>query len=349
MKLTQSNDLPALQQNLSSYLGDDGNPDLKEGNDHDLISLFYALTLENRSEPLSDQTLRAYKADGKTLLNFLSSSHLTFKELSFVHIQNYNAYVREHFSRRTAIRKLDFFKRILRFGYEANFYPKDLSVWVKKPKRIKGHMSSKGKEQRAEFRELSVEDAKSIIDALPALVQNPVLKKRNVLIGILLFTTGLRSSEIISLNWGSFRYTSQNEVVADVLGKGSKHRTIPIRQETVPYLKEYRSLLGKDPSLQPNDETPLFLASNHRHETRLSYDTLYKMIKRAVSLTDKNPHTSPHWFRHTYITHLLEQDVPLAVVKDLAGHADISTTNMYLERIQQDRLHEHTKHISFGM
>ncbi|MBT2722168.1 tyrosine-type recombinase/integrase [Bacillus sp. ISL-46] len=55
---------------------------------------------------------------------------------------------------------------------------------------------------------------------------------------------------------------------------------------------------------------------------------------------------TPHWFRHTFVTLLLENDVPLAVVKDWAGHSDVSTTNIYLERINQDNSYLHLNKVN---
>ncbi|WP_049662153.1 tyrosine-type recombinase/integrase [Bacillus sp. FJAT-27231] len=131
------------------------------------------------------------------------------------------------------------------------------------------------------------------------------LQKRNLLIRYLLYTTGLRASELLNLNWGSFRYSHQGHLFVDVIGKGKKQR-------------------------------PLFYALYNREETRhkkkrLTYAVLYKIVKEAVDLAGKNSKISPHWFRHTFVTMMLENDVPLAVVKDWAGHSDLSTINMYSE------------------
>lgn len=78
-----------------------------------------------------------------------------------------------------------------------------------------------------------------------------------------------------------------------------------------------------------------------REKKRMTYPALYKIVKSAVDLAGKNSNISPHWFRHTFVTLMLESDVPLAVVKDWAGHSDISTTNMYLGRVNQDNAHKH--------
>lgn len=150
--------------------------------------------------------------------------------------------------------------------------------------------------------------------------------------------TGLRASELLSLNWGSFRYSHQDNLFVDVIGKGRKQRTVPIREEVEEFLIDYRLRTGDSMEIDPEDISPLFYALYNKEETRnekkrLTYPALYKIVKSAVDLAGKNSKVSLHWFRHTFVTLMLESDVPLAVVKDWAGHSDISTTNMYWDAL----------------
>ena len=186
---------------------------------------------------------------------------------------------------------------------------------------------------------------------MKAIKNREQLEIRNLLIGYLLYTTGLRASELLSLNWGSFRYNRQGHLYADVIGKGNKPRTIPIKEETMELLFKYRNSLGESVKIDPEDSSPLFYALYNKLEPnkdkkRLTYPSLYKIVKEAVHLAGKNAKVSPHWFRHTFVTTLLENDVPLAIVKDWAGHSDISTTNIYLERINQDNTHIHLQKVN---
>ena len=102
----------------------------------------------------------------------------------------------------------------------------------------------------------------------------------------------------------------------------------------------------------PQDkQLSLFFALYNKRETRLNkkrltYPALYKIVKEAVLMAGRNARVTPHWFRHTFVTTLLENDVPLAVVKDWAGHLDISTTNIYLERVNQDNTHVHLNKVN---
>jgi integrase/recombinase XerD len=136
------------------------------------------------------------------------------------------------------------------------------------------------------------------------------------------------------------------------------------------YLKKY--FPKKDIEDTPLLFSPITMVVDKKI-SRMSYYTLYKIVKQGVAKSVEivksfrvNPDDlsrkekkvarllnnvlpqpakdgviSPHWFRHTYVTMLLENDVPLAVVKDLVGHADISTTNLYLEKIKEEKKHEH--------
>ena len=349
--------LDVLNQTLmdNHYIDEKGHLDLSHATDEDFLTLFFQMVFEDRDKALSHHSMRAYRSDFKTLIQFMELKNLSFQTFTFMDVKRYNAYVREKYANRSSIRKLDFLKRLLVFGYESQFHKANLAPWIRKPTAVKGHYSKQQEEtgNRPEIRELSKGDAEAIIASLPSLVvtkraERTWLKKRNELIGHLLLLTGMRASEIISLNWGSFRVTNQEEVYADVIGKGEKHRVVPIREETVRVLHAYREALGKPSAYNGSDTTPLLLAMNHKEETRLSYDALYRLIKKAAAaLQNQNPRVSPHWFRHTFITVMLEHDVPLAVVKDLAGHSDISTTNLYLERIGQEKLHEHTARVPF--
>ena len=83
---------------------------------------------------------------------------------------------------------------------------------------------------------------------------------------LLLYTTGLRASELLSLNWGSFRYNRQGHLYADVIGKGKKPRTIPIKEETKELLFEYRKSLGESIEINTEDTSPLFYALYNRNE-----------------------------------------------------------------------------------
>ncbi len=361
-KMTNDEFLTYLQNHLSNkqLLDDNRNLTLSDSSEQDFLELFFLEKIYNPDKQLSPHTVKAYRSDAKTLLQFLIEHSLTFRDIGFPEVKAYNSFIKDKYASKSAIRKLEFFRRLLDFGYETQFYKAHLSTWISKPVSKKGHyiIEETRQEQaqtRVQVRELTQKDAEYLISLFPKIVKatrnREQLEKRNLLIGYLLYTTGLRASELLSLNWGSFRYNRQGYLYADVIGKGRKPRTIPIKEETEQLLFDYRRSLGESVEINLEDTSPLFYAlynmkQPYDHKKRLSYPSLYKIVKEAVHLAGKNSKVSPHWFRHTFVTMLLENDVPLAVVKDWAGHSDISTTNIYLERVNQDHSFVHLNKVN---
>ncbi|MEX3713193.1 tyrosine-type recombinase/integrase [Cytobacillus horneckiae] len=356
-KITNEQYLHDLQNKLASHnlLDENRNLSLADSSDQDLLEMFFIEKILTTNKQLSPHTLKAYRSDAKTLLIYLSEHQLAFRDIGFPEVKAYNRYIKEKYAAKSAIRKLEFFRRLLEFGYETQFYKAHLSTWISKPSSKKGHYIIKETQMRPQVRELNQKDAEQLIACFPKIVkarknQEP-LEKRNLLIAYLLYTTGIRASELLSINWGSFRYNRQGFLYADVIGKGQKHRSIPIREETVAILMDYRRSIEEPTEIDPEDTSPLLFSiynkkELHTEKKRLTYASLYKIVKEAVHLAGKQSSVSPHWFRHTFVTMLLENDVPLAVVKDWAGHADISTTNVYLERVNQDQTYTHLQKVN---
>ncbi|MGK0698770.1 tyrosine-type recombinase/integrase [Priestia flexa] len=95
---------------------------------------------------------------------------------------------------------------------------------------------------------------------------------RNRLMGMLLYLSGMRSSEVLSLNWGSFREDRRGNILVDVFGKGKKERTIPVFKDVQNALFHYRESLGESMMLNPSDETPLFFSLSRLSKRELKKD-----------------------------------------------------------------------------
>lgn len=345
---------------------------LKDTDDWEFLEFFFHMELRKNDdtyEPLSPHTLRAYRNDGKTLVQFLQTNQFSLRNIGDPEVKMYCDYIKEKYAIRTSIRKLDFFRRLLKFGADMKFYSVDFSGRVKnyKPKSIKGHFSSKDVQEQnqgkkiAKRRELTERDAKILIGFFEELVEDTprnksffeFLKIRNSLIGWLLFGTGMRASELTGVTFGSF--FEEDEILhVEVLGKGNKPREIPIFSATIKelFIKHKESVKDKyDLTERELRKIPvLFSPVGVKVAEKIkpmSYNNLYKIVKKAAHIAEKNPDVSPHWFRHTYITFLLEQNVPLAVVKDNAGHSNIATTNIYLETIENKAKRKHMSHVNF--
>lgn len=148
----------------------------------------------------------------------------------------------------------------------------------------------------------------------------------------LLYATGIRVSELVSLDVGD---ANLEMGYVRCFGKGSKERIVPlgsIAQRSVgEYLGRGRGKLLRDP-----DEKALFV--NH-HGRRLTRQGFWKIVKRYAHEAHIEKEITPHTLRHSFATHLLENGADLRSVQEMLGHADISTTQVYTH-VTKGRLKE---------
>jgi integrase/recombinase XerD len=148
----------------------------------------------------------------------------------------------------------------------------------------------------------------------------------------LLYATGIRVSELVSLNLSD---VNLNMGFIKCFGKGSKERIIPLGRLAIEgvsrYLERGRPMLKKR-----GQEEALFL--NH-HGRRLSRQGFWKIIKKYAQLANSHKEITPHTLRHSFATHLLENGADLRSVQEMLGHADISTTQIYTH-VTRSRLKE---------
>lgn len=143
------------------------------------------------------------------------------------------------------------------------------------------------------------------------------LFRRNRAIFELLYASGLRVSELVSLDMDSLH---PGEQVVRVTGKGGKERLVPFGSYALTALKNYLDV-------RPDSESEaLFLNKN---KTRLSDRSVRRILNRAVAEVLHQKGVSPHAFRHSFATHLLQRGADLRVIQELLGHASLSTTQIY--------------------
>lgn len=150
---------------------------------------------------------------------------------------------------------------------------------------------------------------------------------RNRTILELLWACGMRISELSGLNFGDLNL-DENEI--RVFGKGAKERIIIISNRAKNYLENYinsaRSLVAKGYRIDTNEESPVFInKTGYRLQPRMIRNVLNEIVERI----ELPKHVSPHMFRHSFATHLIEHGADLRVVQELLGHASISNTQIY--------------------
>jgi site-specific recombinase XerD len=161
---------------------------------------------------------------------------------------------------------------------------------------------------------------------------------RNRAILELLWATGMRVSELSGLNFGDLNLEN-NEI--KVFGKGAKERIVLVSERAKTYLERYlqsaRALIPRGYSVGvPVESSPVFINNTG---FRLQTRTVRNVINEIVDKIHLPKHVTPHVFRHSFATHLIENGADLRVVQELLGHASISNTQIYTH-VSAGRLQE---------
>ena len=177
---------------------------------------------------------------------------------------------------------------------------------------------------------LTVVEVISLIDSSDRISNVMALRDRAIL--EILYGTGARVSEVVGINTGDFSKATHDgaEVMTLKLrGKGSKERIVPLGSFAKLALDNYLvrlrpQLIAK--SKESRSNTALFLNSRG---TRLSRQSAWQIVISAAAACDLSGKVSPHVFRHSYATHLLDGGADIRVVQELLGHSSVTTTQIY--------------------
>ncbi|HEU0063784.1 MAG TPA: site-specific tyrosine recombinase XerD [Flavisolibacter sp.] len=146
---------------------------------------------------------------------------------------------------------------------------------------------------------------------------------RNKAILETLYSSGLRVSEAVNLKLSQL-YTDVGFV--RVIGKGDKERLIPIGSSAIKYISIYRDRIRSHMKIKSGEEDILFL---NRNGKRMSRVMIFLIIKDLVKKAGIKKSISPHTFRHSFATHLVEGGADLRAVQEMLGHESITTTEIY--------------------
>jgi len=193
---------------------------------------------------------------------------------------------------------------------------------------------------------LTIEEVASLINSAQSLSEATSL--RDVALLELLYSTGGRVSEIIGINVNDLaKVDSDNEVIQTIKlrGKGAKERIVPIGSFALTALDNY--LVRVRPSLvakSAKSESALFLNSRGG---RLSRQSAWNIVLEAAKASGLEGKVSPHVFRHSYATHLLDGGADIRVVQELLGHSSVTTTQIYtlvtIDKIRQSYSSAHPR------
>ena len=166
---------------------------------------------------------------------------------------------------------------------------------------------------------LDVETMLKLLDGLPT---STPLEKRNKVMLELLYATGMRVSELLNLTIHNINFSEQ---VILIKGKGSKQRFVPFVDSVALLLNEYLNEVR--PILLKFEHTDILFLNNRGQ--KLSRMGFWKILHKITQEAGLKQEVTPHTFRHSFATHLLEAGVNLRIVQALLGHSSLNTTQIY--------------------
>ena len=138
-----------------------------------------------------------------------------------------------------------------------------------------------------------------------------------------LYSSGLRVSELVNL---SIQNLFLDIGFIKVIGKGSKERLVPIGKHAIKYINMYKNEYRNNKKINKGNEGFLFL---NRYGRKLTREMIFLIIKKVSNKCLLNKNVSPHTFRHSFATHLIEGGADLRAVQEMLGHESITTTEIY--------------------
>ena len=167
---------------------------------------------------------------------------------------------------------------------------------------------------------LSIEEIDNLIGAIDLSKEQG---ERNRTMLEILYSCGLRVTELICLKLSNISF---EEGFIKVIGKGDKERLAPIGSTALKYLSIYINQVRNHQKIQKGHEDVVFLNRRGKQLTRVMIFTIIKQLAEKISLK-KN--ISPHTFRHSFATHLIQGGADLRAVQEMLGHESITTTEIY--------------------
>lgn len=274
---------------------------------------------------LAENTITAYSSDLAYFSDFIAGSEINdLRNVDQTDILKYLIFLRDQgLDPRSRARKLIAVRGFYRFLCREQIIPKDPSKAIDLPRS-----SLKLPDV------IAVPKIKMLLEApddtTPAGIRDGAMLE-------LLYASGLRVSELINVK--SLDVNLEAGFVR-VFGKGSRERIIPLGSYAIKRIEKYKEE-ARTHFLKPGGSDFLFLNKNGKPMTRQGF---WKILKTLCIKTGLTSEISPHTFRHSFATHLLEGGADLRAVQIMLGHSDISTTQIYTHISREHLRNVHTKY-----
>lgn len=273
---------------------------------------------------LSKATLSAYRSDLKVLNQWAVNKQLTIDNISRADLLDFIAHkANSGSSSRTSARMLSSYRRFYGYLFQQELISSNPTEKISMPKL-----------GRTLPKLLSEEQVIRLIKA-PNTKKPLGFRDRTML--EILYATGLRVSELVSLKQGNLNL---NQGYVRVMGKGSKERLVPMGSIAKRWLNRYLN----GPIIEILGERQSDYLFPTRTSESISRQAFWQIVKKYSNKVSIDSDLSPHSLRHAFATHLINHGADLRVVQMLLGHSDLSTTQIYTH-IAQHRLKDlHQKH-----
>ena len=261
----------------------------------------------------SEHTAKAYCSDVLGFILWMGDE--SCESVNFSKVREYLHFIQKfNYKKNTIARKIASIRTFYKFLYRERKVVSNPAMNLTSPKRPKS---------LPKF--LTPDEVEKILNNVK--IETPS-GYRNRAILELLWATGMRVSELSGLNFGDLNLAN-NEI--RVFGKGAKERIILVTDRAKTYLERYidtaRSLIPRGYRVDdPTENSPVFINNTGY---RLQTKTIRNVINDIVEKIELPKKVTPHVFRHSFATHLIENGADLRVVQELLGHASISNTQIY--------------------
>lgn len=257
---------------------------------------------------LAENSVLAYERDVTRLMEFAGNVDVT--KITITHLKQLLTELNElGIAARSQSRMISGIKQFFLFLVLEDVIKNDPSELLEMPK-----MGMKLPEV------LTVEEINSLIAAID-LSKNEGHRNRAIL--ETLYSCGLRVSELVNLRFSDIFF---EEGFIRVIGKGNKERLVPSNQSVEHEIGIYNDFTRRHQDIKPGNENVVFLNRRGAKLTRVMIFTIIKNLSKEIGLK-KN--ISPHTFRHSFATHLIEGGANLRAIQEMLGHESITTTEIY--------------------
>ncbi len=291
------------------------------------ISTF--LEVQSAEAGAASNTQIAYANDLKDVVAWMGPRHLDFDGLTREDIEEYLIHCDAiGLAKSTRARRLSAIKQIYRFAFEEGWRADNPAIQIKGP----------GREKRLP-KTLSVEEVDRLLDAARSSGRNTFDRARNTCLMELLYATGMRVTELVSLPLAAAKGDPRMLLIR---GKGDKERMVPLspdaRTALAIWLSAQEELAEK--ARKEGKAPSRFLFASRGKLGHLTRHRFYLLIKELAVQAGVSPaKVTPHTLRHAFATHLLANGADLRSIQTLLGHADVATTEIYTH-VLDERLKE---------